>query len=71
MLVRSPLPTTRIKPSLRGCGYLGAHPQCGFCVEDMDDIDVPNCEVCLLPMRPSERGRAIIWFCVLCGLAKL
>ncbi|WP_367274209.1 zf-TFIIB domain-containing protein [Cryobacterium sp.] len=37
----------------------------------MDDLETPNCPICLLPMEAAERGEVIVWECSDCGLVKL
>lgn len=37
----------------------------------MDDLDVPNCDSCLLSMEATERNGQVVWACPECGALRL
>ena len=40
-------------------------------MDELDDVDTPNCAKDLVPMQAIEVNETVVWKCPECGLIKL
>lgn len=40
-------------------------------MDDLEDLDIPNCPKCRVRMEPVQKGRAVMWECSECGTVRI